>query len=140
MKYILLMFMIVMNCNSQNNHQNKIITNKYELAHTLKIDSLNSASVFVRYFKDGLFDTLYIVKKVSGKSDTLYSIERDLFKNKKGKDLAVYPKNFYGYSFVLRKDKYIVLSYLRNKGENISDNITIQWNELSNRFQVLKTP
>ena len=48
------------------------------------------------------------------------------FYNKKGLDKSVDPDGFWGYQIVLKKDKYFVLSYLSNKGKNISDDITIE--------------
>jgi hypothetical protein len=79
---------------------------------------------------------LYVVNE----RDTLYKINRNILTNTKGKDIEVFNEGFYGYLFVLKKNDYFVLSYLRNKGSNISDDITIEWNYENNVLEVQKVP
>jgi len=112
----------------------------FKYVHTFRSNSKELGKVYANYFNKDIFDTLYIINTINNYSDTLYSIEHDKFKNKNGIDINVYPDDFWGYSIVLKKNSYIILSYFRNKGKNISDDITIQWNKKEKIFQVLKTP
>ena len=47
---------------------------------------------------------------------------------------------FYGYIFVLKRNDYFILTYLRNKGTNVSDDVTIEWNYESNILEKQKSP
>jgi hypothetical protein len=92
--------------------------------------------------KKDVFDFLQIIKKTAEKPKTLYTIDKHEFTNgkKSGNDFEVLINGFYGYKLVLVKPDYIVLSYLRNNGKNVSDDITIEWNYSKKQFEVMKMP
>jgi hypothetical protein len=111
--------------------------NKFRKVHTLRRnDSTCIGDIYVRYINDGFFTDLYVINNV----DTLYTITKSSFTNKRGKDLEVVEEGFYGYKFVIYRNDYFVLSYFQNKGANISDNISINWNYDLKILEVLKTP
>lgn len=105
--------------------------------HTLiKNDKTLIGDIFVKFINDSIFTDLYVINE----SDTLFSIKGSDFQNKKGIDFDVFSNGFYGYFFVLKKPDYFVLSYLRNNGVNVSDDITIEWNYDKNILETQKLP
>ena len=116
---------------------NKIDNSAFLKVHSLKRkDGKFIGDIYVKFINDTIFTELYIVNK----TDTLYSIKKSILVNTKGKDIEVFSDGFYGYKFVLKKNEYIVLSYYRNKGANVSDDITIEWNYDRNLLEVQKAP
>lgn len=101
-----------------------------------KKDNSVIGDIYAKYVDDSVFTDLYIVNE----RDTLYVIKKNILANTKGKDIEVFNEGFYGYLFVLKKNDYFVLSYLRNKGSNISDDITIEWNYENNILEVQNVP
>ena len=61
----------------------------------------------MRFINDSIFTDLYVVNN----ADTLYSNERNILANKKGRDFEVLNDDFYGYKFVLERNDYFVLTY-----------------------------
>ncbi len=92
--------------------------------------------IFVNSTKDTIFNYLYVVNK----KDTIYKIEKNILRNANGIDIQLYPKGFDGYIFFIIRKDYFVLSGLSNNGENVSDDINIEWNYEKGLLEVLKTP
>lgn len=110
-----------------------VFTKVYSLK---KKDNSAIGDVYVKFINDSIFTDLCVVNE----KDTLYTIKRNFLTNTKGKDIEVFNDGFYGYLFVLKKNDYFVLSYLRNNGSNISDDISIEWNYQDNILEVQKVP
>ena len=105
--------------------------------HSLKKnDNTFIGDIYVKFINDSVFTDLNVINE----SDTLYSIKRNVFLNKVGNDIDVFSDGFYGYIFVLKKNDYFVLSYLRNNGLNVSDDITIEWSYIKNILESQKLP
>lgn len=146
--YLLLSMLILLNCsgktsqkgNSSNGGTEKLMKENISTfinVHSLKkIDHTLIGDIYAKFINDSIFTDLYVFNE----SDTLYSIKKSTFLNKEGKDIEVYNDGFYGYLFVLKKNDYIVLSYLRNNGANVSDDITIEWNYDKNILESQKLP
>jgi hypothetical protein len=138
MKYIVIIFFGLLfgckkNSTTKNLGKNKELSEIYILKDK---DSINIGRVFVSYIENEIFDYLYVINK----KDTIYFIKKNILGNRKGKDIELYSKNFYGYKFVLKKNDYFILSGLGNKGKDISDNINIEWNYEKKILEVLKLP
>lgn len=146
--YLFLSMLLMMNCSGKTNQSGNttpvgtvelLKENKTEFikVHSLKKnDNTLIGDIYVKFINDSVFTDLYVINE----SDTLYSIKRNTFLNKVGKDIDVFSDGFYGYLFVLKKDDYFVLSYLRNNGANVSDDITIEWNYDKNILESQKHP
>ncbi len=85
---------------------------------------------------DTLFKELYIIKD----TDTIYQIKDKLFKNKEGIDFEIYADNFSGFYLVHNASDYIVLGGTFNRGKDISDNLTIEWNPRKELMYLLRLP
>lgn len=129
---------ILKNDTTQQTKDSKSADNSlFVKVHSLKKnDNTSIGDIYVKFINDTTFTDLYVIYK----RDTLYSIEKSVLTNTKGKDIDVYTDGFYGYIFVLKKNDYFVLSYLRNNGKNISDDITIEWNYDYNILETQKVP
>ena len=147
--FLILLLGIATSCSNTSNHsrlnlddnskaeQNNLIKKDFQLIHTLKkSDSTIIGYVYVKYINDSVFTDLFVLNN----KDTLYTIQKNVFYNKNGIDLTVYPYDFYGYRIILMKNDNLVLSYLRNGGVNVSDDITIQWNYKSKILETIKIP
>ncbi|GEM_PF-2982037 len=110
----------------------------YKSTHTLvEKDGTFLGNVYVKYINGEIFADLYILDK---DDEVLYEINKYGFFSTKGKDMEIEKEGFYGYRMVLKSNDRFVVSYLRRGGEDISDDITIRWNHVSNAFGVLKDP
>ena len=96
--------------------------------------------VLVKYVNDSLISEMLIVNTTNGNIDTLYSIDSTKLSNPHGIDLQFNSAGFFGYLIVLKASDYIVLSFLSNFGENVADDITIEWNYEKNVFERMLTP
>lgn len=146
--YLLLSMLLMLNCSGKTNQQGnsslietgkllKENKTKFIKVHSLKRnDNTLIGDIYVKFINDSVFTDLYVINE----SDTLYSIKRNTFLNKEGKDIDVFRDGFYGYLFVLKKNDYFVLSYLRNNGKNVSDDITIEWSYDKNILESQKLP
>jgi hypothetical protein len=146
--YLFLSMLLMMNCSGKTNqaghtspvgNEKLLKENKTEFikVHSLKKnDNTLIGDIYVKFINDSIFTDLYVVNE----SDTIYSIKRSNFLNKEGKDIDVFSDGFYGYLFVLKKNDYFVLSYLRNNGANVSDDITIEWSYDKNILESQKLP
>ncbi|MBS9463651.1 hypothetical protein KIM67_14625 [Flagellimonas sp. 389] len=85
---------------------------------------------------DTLFKELYIIKN----TDTIYQIKNRLFRNKEGIDFEIYTDNFSGFYLVHNASDYIVLGGTFNRGKDISDNLTIEWNPRKELMYLLRLP
>ena len=112
------------------------LNNKFIKVYSMNYKNRLIGDVFVKFVNDSVFTDLCVVKE----QDTIYTINKDVFNNKKGRDIVVYNKGFWGYMFVLRNNDHFTLSYYRNNGMNISDDITIEWNYDKNVLEVRKLP
>jgi len=97
-------------------------------------------SVYVKYLDKDVFTSMLIEKEVNGRKDTLYFINFNKLISKKGIEAEVFNEGFYGYKVIMKKNDYIVLSYLRNYGKDVSDDITIEWNYKEGLFELMKAP
>ena len=113
-----------------------------QMVHTFKSKDGNVlGNVYVKPLNGDIFSSLIIAKTEKGKTDTLYFINRTkLINAKKVVETKVLEKGFYGYKIVLKKDTYIVLTALGNNGKDVSDDITIEWNQTEHKFELQKTP
>jgi hypothetical protein len=109
----------------------------YKYIYTMRNkDDVLIGDVYANMINDTVFTDLFIMNKV----DTIYMISHEFFFNPKNVDLKVLKDGFYGYRFVMKNKDYIVLSYLTNKGKNVSDDITIEWNYKKLLMEVQKEP
>lgn len=146
--YLFLSLLLMMNCSGKTNQSGNtspigteklLKENKTEFikVHSLKKnDNTLIGDIYVKFINDSVFTDLYVINEF----DTLYSIKRSTFLNKEGKDIDVFSDGFYGYLFVHKKNDYFVLSYLRNNGANVSDDITIEWIYDKNILETQKLP
>ena len=137
------LLLLLISCSSYRTEANKEAKinknnrNGYEKVHSLfKKDGTFIGDVYVSFINDDIFKDLYVIDE----TDTIYSVSRDVFSNAKGEDIRVFGEGFFGYRILLKKQDYIVLSYLRNTGANVSDDITIEWNYDHNVLEVQKVP
>ena len=111
--------------------------NKFVKVHSLKKkDSTLIGEIYVRFINDSVFTDLHVINNL----DTINSIKNNVFLNAEGKDIEVFKENFYGYMFIKKGMDYFTLSYLRNKGKNVSDDIRIIWNYEYNILENEKIP
>jgi hypothetical protein len=146
--YLFLSMLLMMNCSGKTNQSGNtspvgteklLKENKTEFikVHSLKKnDNTLIGDIYVKFINDSVFTDLYVINE----SDTLYSIKRHILISNFGKDTEVLEDGFYGYLFVLKKNDYFVLSNLGNKGANVSDDITIEWNYDKNILETQKLP
>ena len=146
--YVFLSILLMMNCSEKTNQSGNTSTvgtekllkenkTKFIKVHSLKMnDNTLIGDIYVKFINDSIFTDLYVINEF----DTLYSIKRSTFLNNEGKDIDVFSDGFYGYLFVLKKNDYFVLSYLRNNGANVSDDITIEWSYDKNILESQKLP
>ena len=136
--------------NSQKNLTSEVLSkgntnqkskDKFQLVYCLKIDNGgDSCSIFtkpIEHFPDEVFSSLIITNEMS---DTLYSIDKWILTNKKGMDLKIYEKGFYGYRFISKNKDGFVLQALHDSGKSVSDNIWIKWDNPKKLFEVQKAP
>jgi hypothetical protein len=126
-----------------NDTINQLTELNFKLAHNLKSkDGLELGSIFIKPLIDNeeVFLSLIIIKENVNGKDSIYNINGSTFSNKKGIDITVYDKDLYGYRFVSKKDDSFILQALHNKGNSVSDNIWIKWNEDKSIFEVEKAP
>jgi hypothetical protein len=70
-----------------------------------------------------------------------YSIVKNKLYSEKDLDLSITAGGeFYGYKIVLLKKDYVVLSYYSNNGENVADDITIEYDYNLKKFKRLILP
>lgn len=113
----------------------------YTMIHTFRAkDGVELGRVFVKPLNSEVFVSLVITNATNIEDDILYVIDSTKLFSKKGIDTEVAPEGFYGYKIVLKKDDYIVLTYLSNGGKNVSDDLTIAWNYNLKIFELMKTP
>jgi len=109
----------------------------FEVIHTLrKKDSTLIGEIYARFIDKDVFDSLYVINK----GDTIYSIERNILKNRNGIDLKAPEQGFYGYRIVLKKNDYFVIINLMEGGKKVSDNANIIWDYEKGLLQVEKVP
>lgn len=146
--FLLMQVLFFMPCSSNaNNHalassHFPIFNEKgYKLIHQFYgKDRAPLGSVYVKYINDTVFTSMVIKKEIEGGNEILYFIDSIQLISKNGIDEEVFSEGFYGYIVVLAKDDYIVINYLRNEGKNVSDDVTIEWNYVEKKFQMMKSP
>ncbi len=119
--------------------KNEKSSEQYTIMHSFKDKKGNAIGImYASMIKENIFTSLIIVG--AEKTDTLYTIQQNIFSNKKGVDFKVNNNHFYGYKLELKKDDYFVTTYLQNEGRNVSDPITIEWNDLDKVFEKRNIP
>jgi len=133
------------------NHTATIIANyqKQSLVlkgvHTFRDKSKNIlGNVYINEVANNkdVFDYLLIINNTNAQIDTLYRIDRSNFEIMKGRheiEMTASNKNFLGYKIVLKKQDYIVITYVTKEKEHASD-ITIEWNYDDKMFKILRMP
>jgi hypothetical protein len=121
----------------QTNENKSFEKSGFIKVHSLKkSDNSFIGDVYAKFINDSIFTDLYVINE----RDTLYKIDKCNLLNIKGKDINISCDEFWGYKFILKKKDYIVISYLSNKGKNVSDDITIEWNNLDGMLEIMKEP
>lgn len=131
---------MVFSCKNDNKPVNTV---KEEKAKLKKVHSLIDTNdkrigdvIIGNMVNDTLFKELYIIKD----NDTIYQIKDRLFKNKEGIDFEIYTDGFSGFYIVHKASDYIVLGGTFNRGKDISDNLTIEWNPRKELMYLLRLP
>ncbi|SDQ04967.1 hypothetical protein [Flagellimonas zhangzhouensis] len=123
--------------NSNNNIHTE--AGEYEWIHEFKTDLGDSlGDLYIKSINDSIFNSLRILSK----KDTIYKIDNLDFWNVNGIDFDI-PKNqenFYGYSIRLLGESHVVLSYYRNKGQNIADDLTLYYESNKKVFEIMMAP
>ncbi len=125
---------------------NRVSTNKaplsgYKISHAFKNKNrATTEKIYVKPFNDSIFTSLFITTSLNNLADTLYSIQKNQFRNKKGMDIEVAGEALKGYKFVAKNDRYITVVCVDKNLQESSDYITIQKDPLSNLFTVVPTP
>lgn len=88
----------------------------------------------VRYIAREVFDSLRIVKTTGKREDVLYRIDESRFYSGDRLEQEVYDPGFYGYKIATLAADHVVVTYMRNKGKSVSDNIMIKWDAESASF------
>jgi hypothetical protein len=88
----------------------------------------------VRYIASDVFDSLKIVKMAAKQEEVLYRIDESRFYSRDALEQEVYDPGFYGYKIASMAADQVLLTYMRNKGKSVSDNIMIQWDPGSASF------
>lgn len=88
----------------------------------------------VRYINAQVFDSIRIVKNSGKQEEVLYRIDESRFFSKDALEQEVYDPGFYGYKVADLAADHVVLTYIRNKGKSVSDNIMIKWDGDSKSF------
>lgn len=130
---LILAIFISGNVLSSNNEFTELTTFKDNKGYIL-------GKAYVHYVDTNVFDYLKITKNTNKHEVILYTVDKTKFISPKGIETEVYPTGFYGYEVIMIKNNYLVISYLRNQGNNVSDDITIEWNEDLKQFGILKAP
>lgn len=99
-------------------------------------DGSDIGTVYAIFINDSVFTRLEVVNE----NDTIYQIDSTRFIGAAGLEETVYENGFYGYVFRVKEQDYFTVSYLRNSGRNISDDITVEWNPQANRLELMKLP
>jgi hypothetical protein len=86
-----------------------------------------------------IFDRLHVFESKNSR-DTLYKVERTKLYNQNGLEVEVSENDFHGYKCVIKRDDYIVLVMVDAQGREYSDNITIEWDYESKKFQLQQGP
>ena len=109
--------------------------------HTLKDKKGNLlGKIYIEDFKNDVFRKLLITKEEKGKTDTLYFINNNLFRNQKGIDIKFSKKTFNGYKIEYLKDDNIQLFGIGKGSVGASDPVTITWNYNKKIFEVFQAP
>ena len=148
--FLLTSVLLCMSCSSDANNLSVAAESKqfpefnqadYKLVHQFySKDKEPLGNVYAKYISDDVFTSMVIKINAEGRNEILYFIDSTRLIKKDGIDIEVFAEGFYGYKVVLAKDDYIVINYLRNKGKNVSDDITIEWNYAEKKFQMMKAP
>ncbi len=85
---------------------------------------------------DTLFKELYVINR----SDTIYWIRDNFFINKDGVDFEIHSENFFGFYLVHKASNYFVIGGTFNEGKDISDNLTIEWNNEKEQKTTIEHP
>jgi hypothetical protein len=88
----------------------------------------------VRYVAKEMFDSLRIIKTTGKQEAVLYRIDESRFYSGDALEQEVYDPGFYGYKVASLAADHVVLTYMRNKGKSVSDNIMIKWDSDSAAF------
>jgi hypothetical protein len=131
--------------NSQQTKTNNIQENNYlsdyKLVHTLRDrNGQITENIYVKPLNDSIFINLIITPVKVNNFDTLYYIEKNLLRNKKGVDIEVSNEDLKGYKLVMKKDKYITLVCVDNNLQESSDYLTIEKNNTKQLFEVQTAP
>lgn len=90
--------------------------------------------LYVRYKTAEVFDSIRIVKKTGKQEEVLYRIDESRFFSRDALEQEVYDPGFYGYKVANLAADHVVLTYIRNKGKSVSDDIMIKWDGDSGAF------
>lgn len=124
----------------ENNYRNIHYQDNYSFIHTFK-DKKDEiiGNVYIKYITHEFFSSMLIMG--ADNKDTLYFIDKTKFRGKEGLEDELIENNenkFFGYKIVTKKNDYITIVYFSNFGNNISDYITIEWNDEKKMFELLK--
>jgi hypothetical protein len=138
--FLVFITFILFSCNGKTSQPANSLKNcnpEFKKVHSLiKDDKTLIGDIFVQYINDSIFTDMYIIND----ADTIYSIEKHILSNKIEVEAKVLDEGFYGYVFILKKTDYITIMNLGNKGANVSDYMTIEWNYQNDLLELQKTP
>lgn len=87
----------------------------------------------------GVFSELLLINEQANSKLVIYLLDSSRFLGINGIEHEPDSARFYGYKVVVKGSNYIVVNYLSNSGKNVSDDVTISWNDTMQRFEFEKT-
>jgi len=151
LQFLSLVLILSFGCTFQNKENKKPTNEQIKTEQSSSLENIHQftsksgepiGSLFVKKLpeENDVFPDMYIISKIAGLNDTIYSIEGSTLKNKEGIDIQIRKQDFYGYKIVFKDDTYVELIALHNKGKEVSDIIHIQWIDSKKGFEVLQAP
>lgn len=130
-----------LSCDIENEHKEVLLHENMVLVHCFfDLDGKLLGKTYVRPIKDriNLFSDLVIVGTHNNEERILYRIDSITLINRDGSiDEIINGVGFVGYSIEIKNRSYIVMSCC---GDNISDDITIEFNYVTGEFQLQRSP
>ena len=142
---MLLLFACASNTKENSNYSDKQLDQPADIGYRLIHSFYNEddkllGNAYVKGRNQDVFTLMLITTENEGEIDTLYFIDSTRLISKKGLDAEVFKDGFYGYKVVMKENDYIVLNSLRDFGERVSDDITIEWDYDEGLFELMKAP